>query len=155
MLRRVVGFVLAAMLLNVRGSERYEEDDREGDGEGGALGGIGRTEASSSASNAVVGDHTDSDRSEAPSSSSVSAENSRTSSSPFNETVFRLAAARASSFPCCLPPLIAGEGNGVEATRVVVRRGIGPPRPFPRPTSVGCCCALLARFVLTVPANLR
>lgn len=48
-LSNVVGFVLAAMLLNVRGSDMYEEEDVEGEGEGGALGGIGRTDASSSA----------------------------------------------------------------------------------------------------------
>lgn len=60
MLRRVVGLVLAAMLLNVRGSDRYDEEDRDGEGEGGALGGMGRTDASSSASNALVGDQMES-----------------------------------------------------------------------------------------------
>lgn len=59
-LRTVVGFVLAAMLLNVLGSERYDEDEREGDGEGGVLGGKGRTEASSSASRWLAGDHSES-----------------------------------------------------------------------------------------------
>ena len=61
-LRTVVGFVLAAILANVRGSERYEEDECDGDGEGGALGGNGRTDASSSASRTLrlVGDHKDS-----------------------------------------------------------------------------------------------
>lgn len=49
-LSRVVGFVLAVMLLNVLECERYDEDDRDGDGEGGELGGRGRTDASSSAS---------------------------------------------------------------------------------------------------------
>jgi hypothetical protein len=46
----VVGLVLAAKLLNVRGSDIYEDDEREGDGEGGELGGSGRIDASSSAS---------------------------------------------------------------------------------------------------------
>jgi hypothetical protein len=46
----VVGLVLAAKLLNVRGSDMYEDDEREGDGEGGELGGSGRIDASSSAS---------------------------------------------------------------------------------------------------------
>jgi hypothetical protein len=64
MLSKVVGFVLAAILLNVRGSDRYEEDERDGDGDGGPLGGIGRTEASSSASKTLVGDHADSRASE-------------------------------------------------------------------------------------------
>ena len=59
-LRRVVGFVLAAILANVRGSERYEDDEREGDGDGGALGGSGLTEASSSASSMLRGDQVDS-----------------------------------------------------------------------------------------------
>ena len=49
-LRRVVGFVLAVMLRNVREWERYEDESREGEGEGGELGGSGRTDASSSAS---------------------------------------------------------------------------------------------------------
>ena len=49
-LRTVVGFVLAAILANVLGSERYEDEECEGEGEGGALGGNGRTDASSSAS---------------------------------------------------------------------------------------------------------
>ena len=49
-LRRVVGFVLAVMLRNVREWERYEDESREGEGDGGELGGSGRTDASSSAS---------------------------------------------------------------------------------------------------------
>lgn len=62
----VVGFVLAAMLANVRGSERYDEDECDGEGDGGALGGSGRTDASSSASRTLklVGDHKDSRASE-------------------------------------------------------------------------------------------
>ena len=61
-LSTVVGFVLAAMLANVRGSERYDEDECDGDGEGGALGGNGRTDASSSASRTLrlVGDQSES-----------------------------------------------------------------------------------------------
>ena len=50
MLRTVVGLVLAAILLNVFGLERYDDMDGEGDGDGGLLGGSGLTEASSSAS---------------------------------------------------------------------------------------------------------
>jgi hypothetical protein len=50
MLSTVVGFVLAAILLNVFGLERYDDVDGDGDGDGGLLGGKGLTEASSSAS---------------------------------------------------------------------------------------------------------
>lgn len=57
--RMVVGFVLAAPLRKVRGSERYEEDEREGAGEGGEVGGSGRVDASSSASTGFVGDQID------------------------------------------------------------------------------------------------
>lgn len=71
-LSTVVGFVLAAILLNVRGSERYEDEEREGTGEGGALGGSGRKEASSSASTILVGDQRESRAMD--SLSSVSAE---------------------------------------------------------------------------------
>lgn len=60
MLSKVVGFVLAAMLLKVCGSDRYDDADSEGDGEGGPLGGNGLTEASSSASRLLMGDHIDS-----------------------------------------------------------------------------------------------
>ena len=65
-LSTVVGFVLAAMLAKVRGSDRYEEEECDGDGEGGALGGNGLTDASSSASRTLrlVGDHKDSRASE-------------------------------------------------------------------------------------------
>jgi hypothetical protein len=59
-LSKVVGLVLAAILWKVRGFERYEEDEREGEGEGGELGGSGRREASSSASRLLVGDHIES-----------------------------------------------------------------------------------------------
>lgn len=48
MLSNVVGFVLAAILLNVRGSDINDDEDVEGEGEGGVLGGIGRRDASSS-----------------------------------------------------------------------------------------------------------
>ncbi len=60
MLSKVVGFVLAAILLNVRGSDKYEDEERDGEGEGGPLGGIGRSDASSSASSALAGDKVDS-----------------------------------------------------------------------------------------------
>jgi hypothetical protein len=46
----VVGFVLAVTLLKVRGSDKNDEEDRDGAGEGGDVGGKGRMEASSSAS---------------------------------------------------------------------------------------------------------
>ena len=60
MLNRVVGFVLAAMLLKVCGCDKYDDDDLDGDGDGGRLGGSGRTEASSSASRTLAGDHIES-----------------------------------------------------------------------------------------------
>jgi hypothetical protein len=60
MLSSVVGFVLAVILRKVRGSDKQDEESREGDGDGGELGRSGRTEASSSASNALVGDHIES-----------------------------------------------------------------------------------------------
>lgn len=66
-LRIVVGFVLAVILLNVLGSDRYEEDEWEGDGDGGALGGRGRNEALSSASRRLAGDQVDILASEDPS----------------------------------------------------------------------------------------
>jgi len=66
-LNTVVGFVLAAILLNVLGSERYEEEERDGAGEGGVLGGSGRTEASSSASCILAGDQVESCAVERPS----------------------------------------------------------------------------------------
>ena len=53
---RVVGLVLAVTLLKVRGSDKYDEEEREGAGEGGDVGGKGRIEASSSASG-FDGDH--------------------------------------------------------------------------------------------------
>lgn len=46
----VVGFVLAAPDLNVRKSEIWDDEEREGVGEGGEVGGKGLIEASSSAS---------------------------------------------------------------------------------------------------------
>lgn len=55
-----MGFVLAVMLRNVRGSDKYDDDERDGEGEGGELGGRGRTDASSSASRWLVGDHRES-----------------------------------------------------------------------------------------------
>ena len=79
-LNSVVGLVLAAILWKVRGFDRYEEDEREGEGEGGELGGSGRREASSSASRLLAGDHIESlakeeryvESSPRPSASSVS-----------------------------------------------------------------------------------
>jgi hypothetical protein len=59
-LSKVVGLVLAAMLLKVFGLDKYDDAESEGEGEGGLLGGKGLTEASSSASRLLVGDHVDS-----------------------------------------------------------------------------------------------
>lgn len=59
-LNSVVGLVLAAILWKVRGFERYDEDERDGEGEGGELGGSGRREASSSASRLLAGYHIES-----------------------------------------------------------------------------------------------
>ena len=59
-LSNVVGLVLAAILLKVFGSDKYDDAESEGEGEGGPLGGKGLTEASSSASILLVGDHVDS-----------------------------------------------------------------------------------------------
>lgn len=55
----VVGFVLIDMLLNVFGSDKYDDDEREGDGDGGEVGGSGRMDASSSASSWLDGDHSE------------------------------------------------------------------------------------------------
>jgi hypothetical protein len=50
--RSVVAFVLTPpVLLNVLGSETKEDEERDGTGEGGEVGGMGRIDASSSASN--------------------------------------------------------------------------------------------------------
>lgn len=146
-LRRVVGFVLAVVLLNVRGWERYEDDEGDGDGDGGVLGAIGRTEASSSASRALAGDQVDSrardDLADDPSSSYDCA----ILSSSFNEIVFR----RESCLICL--PANAGAGNGDEDTRLVARRGMGALRPFPRASSA--VSWLSRRFALALPPSLR
>lgn len=134
-LRTVVGFVLAAILLKVRGSEVYEVEEREGDGEGGALGGNGRTDASSSAYMALAGDHVDSRAMDDPSTDLSSSSDPLKSSSPLRDTVLRRESARASSFACCLPPLTTGEGSGDDTTRFVARKGIEVPRPF----AADCC----------------
>jgi hypothetical protein len=60
----VVGLVLAAPERNVRGSESCDEEDLDGVGEGGEVGGKGRMEASSSASNADLLVHIESAASE-------------------------------------------------------------------------------------------
>jgi hypothetical protein len=59
-LSTVVGFVLAAKLRKARGTNRYNDEECEGGGEGGALGGIGQRDAFSSTSMATDGDHMDS-----------------------------------------------------------------------------------------------
>ena len=49
--RRVVALVLVApVLMKVRGSETNDDEDLEGMGDGGEVGGMGRIDASSSAS---------------------------------------------------------------------------------------------------------
>jgi hypothetical protein len=103
-LSTVVGLVLAAILRNVLGSERYEglvEVDMkdglwEGEGDGGEDGGSGRTEASSSASWAVDGDQVDSiarderraEDAESPSSDVLSLSVREDSVSVFKEIAF-------------------------------------------------------------------
>ncbi|SRR6266576_1918203 len=117
MLNRVVGLVLAAMLLKVCGCDRYEDDDLEGDGDGGMLGGSGRREASSSASRTLAGDHVESrvtDDGLYETSSSSSGARSF-SSSPSRESVLRLVPTD-SVRECVLIPLLAWEGRGEEAS---------------------------------------
>ena len=55
----MVGLVLAlgATLWKVCGADRYDDESREGEGEGGDVGGMGRVDASSSASRGLEGDH--------------------------------------------------------------------------------------------------
>lgn len=55
----VVGLVLAVTLLKVRGSDKYEDEDLDGAGEGGEVGGKGRMDASSSAASGCEGDQVD------------------------------------------------------------------------------------------------
>ena len=62
----VVGFVLAAAERKVCGSDKWEDEEREGEGEGGVVGGSGRIEASSSASGACDGAQSDSGIAELP-----------------------------------------------------------------------------------------
>lgn len=119
-LRRVVGFVLAAILANVRGSDRYDDDEREGEGEGGALGGSGLTEASSSASSILRGDHVDSKTLEVrgPSKESrVRASAMLLKSSSLRDIVFLFVLATMLGTLCCdLDALLllglTGEGRG-------------------------------------------
>lgn len=104
-LSKVVGFVLAAMLLKVRGSERYDEEDREGEGDGGTLGGIGRSDASSSASCTLAGDQVDSRATDDSSSEWSSRPSIEYWSSPFKEMVRRCVAPPSEScLPCLLGP---------------------------------------------------
>ena len=143
-LNRVVGLVLAAMLLKVCGCERYEDDDLEGDGDGGLLGGRGRTDASSSASRTLAGDHVESrvtDDGLYETSSSSSGVRSL-SSLPSKETVFRLVPTE-SVRDCVLIPLLVWEGRGDEATLFAVRE----------PRALGRKDALSGFFA--VPPSLR
>lgn len=152
-LSKVVGFVLAAMLLKVRGSERYEEEDLEGDGDGGVLGGIGRNEASSSASNALVGDQVESRATEEtidPSSSSLS---SLPSSSPpsFRDIVLRLVCVIVAIFIPSLRPF-EDDVIGADITR---SREPGPLLGRPVPIGGAGTPSPGRLVVFTVPANLR
>lgn len=132
------------MLLKVRGRDRYEDDDLEGDGEGGMLGGRGRTEASSSASRTLAGDHVESrvtnDGLHETSSSSSGVRSF--SSSPSKETVLRLVPT--DSVRECVPrPLLVWEGSGDEVILFAVRE----------PRTLGRNDALSGFF--TVPPSLR
>jgi hypothetical protein len=134
-LNRVVGLVLAAMLLNVRGCDRYEDEDLEGDGDGGMLGGSGRTEASSSASRTLAGDHVESrvtdDGLYEISSSSSGARSF--SSSPSRESVLRLVPTD-SVRECVLIPLLDWEGRGEEVSLFPIRED---PRALGRSNASG------------------
>ena len=116
-LSRVVGFVLAAMLLKVWGSERYDEEDLEGEGDGGALGGMGRMEASSSASNARIGEYVES-RAKDDGSDDLSSESDDRGekSSPLSDTVFRRTGTTGSSL--LGRALTPGEGRGDDTARL-------------------------------------
>jgi hypothetical protein len=133
-LSKVVGFVLAAILLKVCGSDKYDDAESEGDGDGGALGGNGLTEASSSASRLLVGDHVDSrasdDRGVDRPPSSECTERVCPSSSPSNDIVFRLATAEPLSALLILGGVSnVGCGNGDDAARAVLEP-LGPTRVF-------------------------
>jgi hypothetical protein len=135
MLSKVVGFVLAAILLNVCGSDKYDDAESEGEGEGGPLGGNGLTDASSSASRLLIGDQVDSrasdDRGVDPSPTSESIERfCPSSSSPSNEIVFRLAAAPASILLVLGGVNKVGCGNGDDTMRVALEP-VGATRVFP------------------------
>ena len=141
-LSKVVGLVLAAMLLKVCGCDRYEDDDLEGDGDGGLLGGRGRTDASSSASRTLAGDHVESrvtDDGLYETSSSSSGVRSL-SSLPSKETVLRLVPTE-SVRDCVLIPLLVWEGRGDEA----ILFGVRDPRALGR---------ILSGF-FAVPPSLR
>lgn len=144
MLSSVVGFVLAAMLRNVRGLERYEDEERDGDGDGGELGGMGRIDASSSASRPLVGDHMES-RATEDRSSLVEARSSferlvkrSIIESPFRDIVVL----------CWERPFTDAEGRGVDTTLLVGLIGIGE---LFRPLAT---CPF-SRFDLDVPASFR
>lgn len=119
--------VLAAILLKVRGSDRYDDDEREGEGEGGELGGKGRTEASSSAT--LLGDQVEPRARDSPSEdlSSSNSDASRASLSPFKDIVLRLAPANESSRPCARLTWegATADGSGEEVIRFVGRTGSG------------------------------
>jgi len=126
------------MLLNVRGLDMYEEEDREGDGDGGELGGNGLIDASSSASAATDGDQRDS----ASSSSSDNEECLETyPSSPLSEMALRCA--------LLLLELGPGDGKGDVASLLLGFKGIAPDFPF------DICLASSVRLALEFPPSLR
>lgn len=163
MLSKVVGLVLAAMLLKVFGSDKYDDAESEGEGEGGPLGGKGLTEASSSASKLLVGDHVDSraseDRGVERSSSSECIEQF-CPSPPLKEIVLRLEGTLL-SFLVLGGVSNVGCGNGDDATRVAGFEPDDPTRDFPLTVLVAervCLSGPPSRTLLldlTVPANLR
>lgn len=109
---------------------------------------MGRTEASSSASCWLFGDHVEEPSKERASSSSSSSEwmYPRPSSSSLSEMVLRLTVA--SSLPCPLPATAAEEGKGEDATRWPFREGT-----LVRLSIKGAAFSVL--FVFTFPASLR
>lgn len=162
-LRRVVGFVLAAMLANVLGSERYDDEERDGDGEGGALGGMGLTEASSSASSMLRGDHVDSSKLEVrlgtSKESRVRASTTLLMSSSLREMtvfLFVLPMVLGTLLEARLLRCLAGTGTGAVCGGPDERRwesfGIGDRESRLSERVAFGSEALLAR---TVPANLR
>lgn len=153
-LSRVVGFVLAAMLLNVCGSERYEDDDLDGEGEGGELGGRGRIDASSSASSARMAEYVESRAREDGSDDRSSDREERGEiSSPFSDTVLRRTGAIGSSL--LGRAVTPGEGRGDDTALDDEREDMRSFLPFVLPISAAACMFSAVLFDLTVPVHFR